>query len=316
MDYRFKAIAHHAKEINPMKYHPIKYLKKFFFPRTLLVLLLLLTSISPWVSGVFAETGYVSDMLILSLREGPGRQYNILSTLRSNTAVEILEKQGNYFKVKTEPGDIGWVERRYITPELPKTITIERLQEKIETLAQQKEALNGANAELQKEKSALINQNTQLSEQNSTLAEENSTLTKKNITLMEQWESETESTAGKYEGVDEKLSEMKGKLTQALLEKERVESDLLRVKSQYDALVKNSDNVAQLMEENDNLKKELENASQGLTQGIMNIFMTDNEDVLKTAMIKWFLSGAGVLILGWLIGRSFTGGSRKKRGLL
>ena len=299
-----------------MKYHPVKYPKNLFFSRTLLALLLLLVSISPCVSDGFAETGYVSDMLILSLREGPGRQYNILNTLRSNTAVEILEKQGNYFKVKTEPGDVGWVERRYITPEIPKTITIERLQKKMEILVQQKEVLNGANAELQKEKNALITQNNQLSEQNRTLAEQNSTLTQKNSTLMEQWKSETESTAGKYEGVDEKMAEIEEKLTQALLEKESVKSDLLRVKSQYDALVKNSDNVAQLMEENKNLKKELESTSQGLTQGIMDIFMTDNEDVLKTAMIKWFLSGAGVLILGWLIGRSFTGGSRKKRGLL
>lgn len=297
----------------------MKYYRNGFSLRIpiLLILTLLSTAVFPWGSGVSAETGYVSDMLILSVREGPGRQYNILSTIRSNAAVEILEKEENYFKVKIESGEVGWVERRYISPELPKTMIIDRLERKIESLEQEKTALNEARAEIQDNNETLTTRNDQLEEQNSTLSEQNSSLTQKISDLMNQLEGEAEDgSADESVGLNQRIMALEGKLNEALQDKEKAEEDLKRIETQYQALVENSGNVAELMEENEALKKELDTASKGLSKGLMEIFMTDGQDVLKTAMIKWFLSGAGVLILGWLIGRSFTGGSKRKRGML
>ncbi|MBF0241149.1 MAG: TIGR04211 family SH3 domain-containing protein [Desulfamplus sp.] len=88
----------------------------------------------------FAETGYVSDMLILSLKEGPGRQFNTIKTLRSNTQLEILETTERYLKVQTLEGDVGWVESQYITKELPKALIIEELNKKIEQLEAKNQA--------------------------------------------------------------------------------------------------------------------------------------------------------------------------------
>lgn len=90
--------------------------------------------------SAFAETGYVSDMLILSLKEGPGRQFNTIKTLRSNTQVDILETTERFLKVQTLEGDVGWVESQYVTKELPKTLIIEELNKKIEQLEAKNQA--------------------------------------------------------------------------------------------------------------------------------------------------------------------------------
>ena len=81
-----------------------------------------------------AQTAYVSDMLILSLKEGPGRQYNTIKTLRSNTPIEIISTADRFLKIQTEEGDVGWVESQYVTKEIPKTLIIEQLNNKIAQL--------------------------------------------------------------------------------------------------------------------------------------------------------------------------------------
>ncbi len=83
---------------------------------------------------VSAETGYVTDMLLLTMRSGPGDGYPVLKTLPSNTAVEILEKGDPYYKIRTGNGDEGWVKGRYVTDDLPANLVIEGLKQRIAAL--------------------------------------------------------------------------------------------------------------------------------------------------------------------------------------
>lgn len=74
-----------------------------------------------------AKTGYVTDMLFLTLRESPQMNSNVLQRLKSDTPVIILEEQGDYYKVALESKETGWVDKRFISFETPKSTIIETL---------------------------------------------------------------------------------------------------------------------------------------------------------------------------------------------
>lgn len=90
-----------------------------------------------------AQTAYVSDMLILTFREGPGARFAVLKTLRSNTPLTILEEKDGYYKVELGSGDQGWVDKQFIMTDTPKTIIIEQLNREKAALEKKIEALSG-----------------------------------------------------------------------------------------------------------------------------------------------------------------------------
>jgi SH3 domain protein len=81
-----------------------------------------------------AKTQYVSDELLITLREGKGNEYKIIKTLRTGTPLEILEETEHYLKVHTEEGLEGWVLKQYITSETPKAKIISGLRQEIDRL--------------------------------------------------------------------------------------------------------------------------------------------------------------------------------------
>jgi len=104
-------------------------MKKSFFQFLILLLLFFgLPSLLP------AQTGYVSDMLFLTFREGPGDSYAVIKRLKSDTPVSILEEQGEYYKVELESKETGWVDKRFISFETPKMMAIETLKQENKTL--------------------------------------------------------------------------------------------------------------------------------------------------------------------------------------
>jgi SH3 domain protein len=113
----------------------------------LLFIVCILLSVS--VRVTHADRRYVSDMLIITLRAGMGREYRVIKTLKTNTPVEVLEENEEYLKVRTDEGEEGWVAKQYITSEVPKYVIIEglkkeasRLNERIEELEKDKASLS------------------------------------------------------------------------------------------------------------------------------------------------------------------------------
>ena len=56
-----------------------------------------------------AETRYIVDQLVVNLRDGKGNQYETIKTLKTGTALEILEEDATYVKVRTISGETGFV---------------------------------------------------------------------------------------------------------------------------------------------------------------------------------------------------------------
>jgi SH3 domain protein len=109
-------------------------------------ILIITTSVS-----VYADTQYVSDKLIITMREGAGGEYTIIKSLKSGTPVEVLEETGAYYKVQTKDGKEGWALKQYITADIPKTIIISGLRKEIEKLKDGIEKLNRERDALKKD---------------------------------------------------------------------------------------------------------------------------------------------------------------------
>lgn len=149
---------------------------------TLFLLLFLL--LIPATQGLTAEksneTRYVSDFLIINLRNNMDPPYSVVGRIKTGEALRILKEKGNYYKVETSEKKIGWVSKQFTTHETPKSIIIKNLEEKVTQLESKDEfglkklldAKEIAQSGLQKaeEKVAVLNMEiTELKKLNSTL---------------------------------------------------------------------------------------------------------------------------------------------------
>lgn len=96
-------------------------------------LTLILVLLSPTL--VYAEKVYVSDTLIVSLRDSASLSGNVISYLKSGDLLEVIEEDENGFVlVQTSSGEQGWIQEKYTINEKPKDLIIADLEVKITSL--------------------------------------------------------------------------------------------------------------------------------------------------------------------------------------
>ena len=223
--------------------------------------------------SALAETRYVSDKLIISMREGRSPGSPAVAFLVAGTPVEVLEVAENHLLVKIANGQQGWVRSKYILKQRPKTMIIKELEAKIEELENQIESME-ARAGTSSEGSGDIRSIYELKLKNLEAALEN----EKQISAAARTElKEIKSTNEKLQADLNRLSEQK-----ALPPEEGDGADALRKE------------VKRLRQTNQELSRQLDQK-----QSI------ENASMLSSA-IKWFLAGSGVLLLGLILGRSVT----------
>ena len=61
-----------------------------------------------------AEKGIVKHCDYLNIRKGPNVNYSVVSKVRTNDVIDIVEKNGNWYKIKTSSNIEGWVNSKYI----------------------------------------------------------------------------------------------------------------------------------------------------------------------------------------------------------
>jgi SH3 domain protein len=83
-----------------------------------------------------AETMYVTDQLVITVRTGASNEHAIIKTVKSDTPLEVLEHaEGNkYAKVRLTSGEEGYALVRYLTNVTPKSQIISRLETEVEKL--------------------------------------------------------------------------------------------------------------------------------------------------------------------------------------
>jgi SH3 domain protein len=223
------------------------------------ILLILICSIST----SWAEIRYVSDQLVVSLREQPQKNSSPVTYLRTDMSVEVLEEAGEYFKVRSKKGETGYTLKKYLTTATPKSTIINKLQKERDQLA-------GKIEEIRKQAASTTSQSDKSQQE---LALQLIDLRENNTALQEKWVQ-----------------------SQAELKKSRQE---------YQALQNNAKEIIAITTERDQLLKTNQELS------AKNIALDEEMSSLAiTAVIKWFLAGAGVLFFGWVIGKA-SGGRRR-----
>jgi SH3 domain protein len=232
--------------------------------RKLIVILLFVicTPLSIPAGYAHADQRYVSDTLLLTLREGPGNGYKVIRTLRTGDPLEVLEEMEQHLKVRTEQGEEGWVAEQYITSETPKPLIIAGLEKENEQLRVRVE-------ELEKKQTLLLNQ--------------------------------LEEARLSY---DAKVKELENDAENYRQEVARTTMELEQITEKHNALLEQSKNVVELAGEHDKFKTQ--NAEMVAEINRLN---EENSHLKTTRAIRWFLAGAGVLLIGLIAGRV----TRKKK---
>ncbi len=138
-------------------------------------LLLFITVIWPGSAVLAAEvqqeTRYISDTLIVTLRDGPGPSFTPLKALKTGTKLTVLDKQNQYLQVQTESGVTGWLKAQYTIPNPPGAIEAPKLREKLNQLVLTNKHLSqkikSLKDELAQRRAELQNFNNKLTEQDS-----------------------------------------------------------------------------------------------------------------------------------------------------
>jgi len=202
-----------------------------------------------------AVTRYVSDQLVITLRQGKGTDYKILKTLKTGTPVQVLEDGDTYLKVRTADGTEGYVLTQYISNDPPKALLVN---------------------ELKRDNIELKN-------------------TKDNL------QSQLEEAQAKYVREFSQLNKKAAAVSQDLQQAQEREAVITE---KYNTLVTESENIVQTTKERDELRK-----ANTKLQAEVKELRAENKKISDSRMIKWFLAGGGVFLLGWLIGKI----SRKRR---
>jgi len=219
--------------------------------------------ISVFPASVSAETRYVSDMLVIALRTAPDNDSEVIQRLHSDAPLEILEERKEFLKVKTGFGLEGWVIKRYTTSNIPKSMVIAELSEKIKRLE-----LNLETVEKEKKQREPEQGKIQGNPDNSSGAVQSTN---------EQERKDMERIVAEHQEITEKYN------------------NLL---NQSKNVIQLSQKMEILKKENIRLR-----ASENKSRDAFKIVEIIKDNFFQAEMIPWFLAGSGVLLVGILLGK-------------
>jgi len=214
---------------------------------TLLTIIYIIFILLFGIENVRADTSYVTDSFEITLRSGPGGTNKITRILHSDEPVQVLSEEGNWLSVQLKDGTQGWVLKRFISQDLPKSIQIQKLKERNEQLA----SLSGG-------------------------------------------------AAGKLDALNKEKDSLKATL-------ETAQKQYRQLQEKYDALKSDAAHVLTMKKEYATTENKLKQATADLKR--LNL---ENETLRMSSNLGWFLSGAGVVSISWIIGY-LMGRSRRRK---
>lgn len=99
-----------------------------------------------------SKIGYISDFLVINIRDNLERPFTVIEAVHSGEKVIILDREGEYLRVQTEEGKIGWISSKYVKYDTPKPVIIAQLNEQLAALQAQLDSTTPVNcADLQQQ---------------------------------------------------------------------------------------------------------------------------------------------------------------------
>jgi SH3 domain protein len=163
------------------------------------------------VPQTFADTRYVSDVLVINLRAAPSTSSKTLAHLRTGDSLEVLGAQGSHLRVRIPTGEEGWVTQQYTTAETPKAQVIAELRREL--------------AKVKKKASGTEDERTRLQTELQQIKESHGTEARSAAQELSTARKEARGNSSQYQAVKEKYD--------ALLEKSK---RVLEITAERDAL--------------------------------------------------------------------------------
>jgi SH3 domain protein len=122
---------------------------------------LLLALVMAWPVSAQERQQYISDVITLTLRDGPRNDATYLGTVKSGDRVTLLESLGpeSFARVRTADGREGWVTARYLTNEPAARTALDDLRRELNEarsrIRELENQLGTAQSELEKARPAL-----------------------------------------------------------------------------------------------------------------------------------------------------------------
>jgi SH3 domain protein len=105
--------------------------------------------------GAWSQTVYVSDVVRVAVRSGPGSEHKSLAVTESGQQLEMLKPGEEWSLVRLPNGTEGYILSRFLTEGPPGRYQLLRLEEKIKALTTQAAAMVEENTRLTAEKEKL-----------------------------------------------------------------------------------------------------------------------------------------------------------------
>ena len=282
-----------------------------------------------------ADTRYVHDMLIVDVRDTMGKNFKVLTTVRTGDAVEVLEKSKHFVKVRTSKGVVGYIAKQYINSSLPKKIVISNLQGEVRKLNKKIALLQADKDDYGSKLQAIAAQNESYNQKlsNTTAELENTQKQLENyaiknleledkLAVFDQITQEKDEFKAEIKKLEPRISILQERYDQALqnnkeaaeliIERDEVQDRLMEVQAdmeflqeKHQKLIDDSQDLVSIIDERDALLSQAKLNTQEIKE-----LQERNDELEGTQMVYWFLVGAGVLLIGMLIGKASV---RKKR---
>lgn len=133
-------------------------------------LAIVLISVSSW-----AETRYISDVVLVPVRSGAGNQFRIIhSGIPSGTQMTVLEEDqsGEWAKIRTQRGMEGWLPKQYLTATPTAQLQLDQAKATVAAAVKKAQTLEERLQTLQDEHDTLSTQAARESQERDTYAEE------------------------------------------------------------------------------------------------------------------------------------------------
>jgi len=224
-----------------------------------------------------SEIRYISDFLVINIKDRLERPYTVVGAVKSGDPVRVIGANENYYKVQTSDGKEGWIAKQYIKSDTPAPIVIKNQQREIDSLKAQ----------------ILSSQ----SDSPHTATEESLTSCQTNLTELEQKLRDSEAAVEQLEKERQQIIDSGGggadisneTLIKTQNDNKALNNDLAKTRQEYGLLVTEFDKRGKTIAELQNDLAKQEN---------------------KTKFL-WFGAGAIVFLIGLLAGKA--GGKKKSK---
>lgn len=122
--------------------------------------------------NLLAESVYVSDTLRVGVRPEPGNDTPAVSVVVSGMELEVIERKGNYMRIKTKSGVEGWVSNNYVTKQKTGRQLAEEMEEKNNSLNAKVEDLQNRLAEMEYSKQMVTTRMDEIKQTNKELRDQ------------------------------------------------------------------------------------------------------------------------------------------------